>query len=240
MSVSEKARNQDRDDEVGSAGSIASVVKKLNKIGKERGFITYDELNKALPAEEFSSEQIEDAMANLSDGGVQIVESEDDFDEDATASDKKDSADDDDESDYESGGNIASDDTGRTDDPVRMYLREMGTVELLSREGEIAIAKRIEAGKEMMISGICESPLAIESLIAWYESLQNEEILLREIVDLEAMYSSDDPEADPEALDSDGNDDEDDHEESEGGEDEDGEENEDGEDGDDDGDQGKK
>ncbi|MEC7576541.1 MAG: RNA polymerase sigma factor region1.1 domain-containing protein, partial [Pseudomonadota bacterium] len=126
MSVSEKARNQDRDDEVGSAGSIASVVKKLNKIGKERGFITYDELNKALPAEEFSSEQIEDAMANLSDGGVQIVESEDDFDEDATASDKKDSADDDDESDYESGGNIASDDTGRTDDPVRMYLREMG------------------------------------------------------------------------------------------------------------------
>ncbi|MEC7701582.1 MAG: RNA polymerase sigma factor RpoD, partial [Pseudomonadota bacterium] len=236
MSVSEKARNQDRDDEVGSAGSIASVVKKLNKIGKERGFITYDELNKALPAEEFSSEQIEDAMANLSDGGVQIVESEDDFDEDATASDKKDSADDDDESDYESGGNIASDDTGRTDDPVRMYLREMGTVELLSREGEIAIAKRIEAGKEMMISGICESPLAIESLIAWYESLQNEEILLREIVDLEAMYSSDDPEADPEALDSDGNDDEDDHEESEGGEDEDGEENEDGEDGDDDGD----
>ncbi|MCS5597707.1 MAG: RNA polymerase sigma factor RpoD [Alphaproteobacteria bacterium] len=236
MSVSEKARNQDRDDEVGSAGSIASVVKKLNKIGKERGFITYDELNKALPAEEFSSEQIEDAMANLSDGGVQIVESEDDFDEDATASDKKDSADDDDESDYESGGNIASDDTGRTDDPVRMYLREMGTVELLSREGEIAIAKRIEAGKEMMISGICESPLAIESLIAWYESLQNEEILLREIVDLEAMYSSDDPEADPEALDSDGNDDEDDHEESEDGEDEDGEENEDGEDGDDDGD----
>lgn len=236
MSVSEKARNQDRDDEVGSAGSIASVVKKLNKIGKERGFITYDELNKALPAEEFSSEQIEDAMANLSDGGVQIVESEDDFDEDATASDKKDSADDDDESDYESGGNIASDDTGRTDDPVRMYLREMGTVELLSREGEIAIAKRIEAGKEMMISGICESPLAIESLIAWYESLQNEEILLREIVDLEAMYSSDDPEADPEALDSDGNDDEDDHEESEDGEGEDGEENEDGEDGDDDGD----
>ncbi|MAH05895.1 MAG: RNA polymerase sigma factor RpoD [Alphaproteobacteria bacterium] len=236
MSVSEKARNQDRDDEVGSAGSIASVVKKLNKIGKERGFITYDELNKALPAEEFSSEQIEDAMANLSDGGVQIVESEDDFDEDATASDKKGSGDDDDESDYESGGNIASDDTGRTDDPVRMYLREMGTVELLSREGEIAIAKRIEAGKEMMISGICESPLAIESLIAWYESLQNEEILLREIVDLEAMYSSDDPEADPEALDSDGNDDEDDHEESEDGEDEDGEENEDGEDGDDDGD----
>ena len=198
MSVSEKARNQDHDDEVGSAGSIASVVKKLTKIGKERGFITYDELNKALPAEDFSSEQIEDAMANLSDGGIQIVESEDDFDEDSEAKDREY----DDESDYEAGGNIASDDTGRTDDPVRMYLREMGTVELLSREGEIAIAKRIEAGKEMMISGICESPLAIESLIAWYEALQNEEILLREIVDLEAMYSSDDPESDPDALDS--------------------------------------
>ncbi len=228
MSVSEKARNQDHDDEVGSAGSIASVVKKLTKIGKERGFITYDELNKALPAEDFSSEQIEDAMANLSDGGIQIVESEDDFDEDSEAKDREY----DDESDYEAGGNIASDDTGRTDDPVRMYLREMGTVELLSREGEIAIAKRIEAGKEMMISGICESPLAIESLIAWYEALQNEEILLREIVDLEAMYSSDDPESDPDALDSEREDGED-VEESE--EEEDGEgESEGSEEGDDD------
>lgn len=192
MSVSEKARQQDDGDDIGKAGSIASVVKKLSKTGKERGFITYDELNGALPAEEFTSEQIEDAMANLSENGVQIVESEDDFEEDAPAA-KKSSDDDDEESDYESGGNIASDDTGRTDDPVRMYLREMGTVELLSREGEIAIAKRIEAGKEMMISGICESPLAIESLIAWYQSLQNEEILLREIVDLDAMYNTEEP-----------------------------------------------
>src|SRR5690606_37631294 len=115
-----------------------------------RGYITYDELNKVLPAEEFSSEQIEDAMSTLSEVGIQIVESDEVEEEEK-------------EGEYESGGNISSDDTGRTDDPVRMYLREMGTVELLSREGEIAIAKRIEAGRELMISGICESPLAIES-----------------------------------------------------------------------------
>ena len=104
-------------------------------------------------------------------------------------------SDEEEEEKYESGGNIASDDTGRTDDPVRMYLREMGTVELLSREGEIAIAKRIEAGREMMIGGICESPLAIESLIAWYDSLQKGDILLREVIDLDATYN-DGPEID--------------------------------------------
>tara|TARA_R110002124_G_scaffold64985_2_gene178003 strand:- start:826068 stop:828089 length:2022 start_codon:yes stop_codon:yes gene_type:complete len=195
MSVSEKARDQDDGDVSVKAGSISAVVKKLSKTGKARGFVTYDELNAALPGEEFTSEQIEDAMASLSEAGVQMVESEDDFEEEAAPAAKSE-----DDPEYESGGNIASDDTGRTDDPVRMYLREMGTVELLSREGEIAIAKRIEAGKEMMISGICESPLAIESLIAWYESLQNEDILLREIIDLEAMYSPENPEADPDAV----------------------------------------
>ena len=195
MSVSEKARDQDDGDVTAKAGSITAVVKKLSKLGKTRGFVTYDELNAALPGEEFSSEQIEDAMANLSEAGVQMVESEDDFEEEAAPAAKSE-----DDPEYASGGNIASDDTGRTDDPVRMYLREMGTVELLSREGEIAIAKRIEAGKEMMISGICESPLAIESLIAWYESLQNEDILLREIIDLETMYSPENPEADPDAV----------------------------------------
>ena len=155
-------------------GTLAQIVKKLVKQGKSKGYITYDQLNKALPAEEFSSEQIEDAMSTLSDVGIQMSEG----DEEEEEAEK-----------YESGGNIASDDTGRTDDPVRMYLREMGTVELLSREGEISIAKRIEAGREMMIGGICESPLAIESLIAWYESLQKGEILLREIIGLEATYS---------------------------------------------------
>lgn len=161
-------------------GTLAQIVKKLVKQGKEKGYITYDQLNKALPAEEFSSEQIEDAMSTLSDVGIQMSEGDDSEEE---------------EEKYESGGNIASDDTGRTDDPVRMYLREMGTVELLSREGEIAIAKRIEAGREMMIGGICESPLAIESLIAWYDSLQKGDILLREVIDLDATYS-DGPEED--------------------------------------------
>jgi RNA polymerase primary sigma factor len=157
-------------------GTIAQIVKKLVKLGKDKGYVTYDQLNKALPAEEFASEQIEDAMSTLSDVGIQLTEGDSEEEEEE-------------EEKYESGGNIASDDTGRTDDPVRMYLREMGTVELLSREGEIAIAKRIEAGREMMIGGICESPLAIESLIAWYEALQKGDILLREVIDLDATYS---------------------------------------------------
>ncbi|MCK6418384.1 MAG: RNA polymerase sigma factor RpoD [Alphaproteobacteria bacterium] len=162
-------------------GSLETIVKKLVKKGKDKGFLTYDEINRALPAEEFSSEQIEDAMATFSDIGVQLVESEDDAAEASEESTAK--------GDYEAGGNIADDDTGRTDDPVRMYLREMGAVELLSREGEIAIAKRIEAGREMMIGGICESPLAIESMIAWNQALKNGDILLREVIDLDATYS---------------------------------------------------
>jgi RNA polymerase primary sigma factor len=168
-------------------GSLEQITKKLIKKGKEQGFITYDEMNKAFPAQDFSSEQIEDAMAMITDVGIQLVESEDDFEEaeEASAEDREEKG------DYESGGNINSDDTGRTDDPVRMYLREMGSVELLSREGEIAIAKRIEAGREMMIGGICESPLAIESLIAWYNALQKGDILLREVIDLDATYSGD-------------------------------------------------
>lgn len=165
----------------GVKGSLAQIVKKLISKSKERGYITYDELNKALPAEEFSSEQIEDAMSTLSDVGIQMVETDDSDVEEAKEE----------KGEYESGGNVSSDDTGRTDDPVRMYLREMGSVELLSREGEIAIAKRIEAGKELMISGICESPLAIESMIAWYESLQKGDILLREVIDLDAMLGGD-------------------------------------------------
>ncbi len=161
-------------------GTLAQIVKKLISKGKERGYITYDELNAALPAESFTSEQIEDAMSTLSDVGIQMS---DGGEEDAEEEEKE-------GGDYESGGNISADDTGRTDDPVRMYLREMGSVELLSREGEIAIAKRIEAGRELMIGGICESPLAIESLLAWYEALQKGDILLREVIDLDATYGS--------------------------------------------------
>ncbi|MBI1301050.1 MAG: RNA polymerase sigma factor RpoD [Alphaproteobacteria bacterium] len=182
--VSDKQNEENQTD---SKGSMAAVVKKLIKEGKVKGFVTYDAFNKALPAKEFSSEQIEDAMSELSDVGIQIVESDDDFISDANEVEDSDD-DDDDDGDYESGGNIADDDTGRTDDPVRMYLREMGAVELLSREGEIAIAKRIEAGRSMMIGGMCESPLAIESLIAWYKALQNGDVLLREIIDLDTTY----------------------------------------------------
>jgi RNA polymerase primary sigma factor len=149
-------------------------MKKLLASGKKRGFITYDELNEALPTEQFESEQIEDAMSAISEMNIQIVEKEDDYEEEAE--------------EYNASGNIKDDDTGRTDDPVRMYLREMGTVELLSREGEIAIAKRIEAGRELMIGGMCESPLAIESIIAWNKALIDEEILLRDIIDLDATY----------------------------------------------------
>ncbi len=172
-------------------GSLESIVKKLVAKGKERGFLTYDEINKSLPAQEFSSDQIEDSMASITDAGIQLVDSEDDVE--AEASEEKEEK----ESEYESGGNIDDDDTGRTDDPVRMYLREMGSVELLSREGEIAIAKRIEAGREMMIGGICESPLAIESIIAWNDALQKGEIMLREVIDLDATYGGDSDAAPP-------------------------------------------
>jgi len=215
LAVSDKEKDERGERSDGGAaapkGTLAQIVKKLVTKGKERGYITYDELNGALPAEEFSSEQIEDAMSTLSDVGIQMVESDEDYDEDEDSSE---------DGSYESGGNIASDDTGRTDDPVRMYLREMGTVELLSREGEIAIAKRIEAGREMMIGGICESPLAIESLIAWYEALQTGDILLREVIDLDATYSDGPEEAAAPAADADDLDE--DSEESEDGEDVDG------------------
>ncbi|HNS45252.1 MAG TPA: RNA polymerase sigma factor RpoD [Alphaproteobacteria bacterium] len=170
----------------GQKGNLEKIVKKLVSKGKEQGYITYDDINNMLPAEEFSSDQIEDAMTAISDSGVQLVDSADDIGEEPEAKQENE-----DGEEYESGGNISDDDTGRTDDPVRMYLREMGTVELLSREGEIAIAKRIEAGRETMIGGICESPLAIESIIAWYDALQKGDILLREVIDLEATYGGD-------------------------------------------------
>ena len=171
------ATKDDDDEESGSgerlSASIEQIVKKLGAQGKARGFITYDELNKVLPEDKFSSEQIDDVMANLSNMGISVEEGDDSDDVD-----EKDAS-----------GNLSSDETGRTDDPVRMYLREMGTVELLSREGEIAIAKRIEAGREEMIGGMCEAPLAIESIIAWHEALVKGDILLREVIDLDATYS---------------------------------------------------
>jgi len=180
--------NEEEDDGA-LKGAVAKNIKKLIEKGKERGYVTYDELNRLLPTGEFSSEQIDETMATLQDMGINLVEAEPDEEEEVLVA-----SEDEDESAEEESGNLSKADMGRTDDPVRMYLREMGTVELLSREGEIAIAKRIEAGREMMIGGICESPLTIQAIMKWYKALEKEEMLLRDIVDLEAMYSDVDPE----------------------------------------------
>ncbi|MFN3749697.1 MAG: RNA polymerase sigma factor region1.1 domain-containing protein, partial [Sphingorhabdus sp.] len=175
-------------------------VKKLLAKAKRRGYLTYDELNEALPQDQMSSEQIEDIMSAINDMGVQIVES-DEAGEDGEERD---------DDDGETVDHISENDprsltstvkktgTGdRTDDPVRMYLREMGAVELLSREGEIAIAKRIEAGRDTMILGLCESPITFHAIIEWSNALNNGEMQLREILDLDAMLSK---EPAPESL----------------------------------------
>jgi len=158
------------------------AVKKLIARGNERGYVTYDEVNAALPQGQVSSEQIEDTMAMLSERGINVVESEEAEDPDAAPAAKAEAED---EAEG-STGNVDEAEMGRTDDPVRMYLREMGSVELLSREGEIAIAKRIEAGRDMMIGGLCESPLTFRAIIAWHDALQAGKMLLRDIIDLEA------------------------------------------------------
>jgi RNA polymerase primary sigma factor len=160
----------------------SAAVKRLVARGKERGYITFDELNVVLAPDQTSSEQIEDVMANLSEMGIQVVESEEGEDAEAAAP-KPEKAE---EETEEAAGNVDEETLGRTDDPVRMYLREMGTVELLSREGEIAIAKRIEAGRDMMIGGLCESPLTFRAIIAWHDALKGARMLLRDIIDLEA------------------------------------------------------
>src|SRR5215470_11100180 len=161
--------------------TVAAAIKRMLARGKERGYVTYDELNAALPPEQVSSELIEDTMTTLSELGVNVIENEES--EEPAASESEDG-------DGEVRGNLDDDDIGRTDDPVRMYLREMGSVELLSREGEIAIAKRIEAGREMMIGGICESPLTIRALMLWRDALNEGKMLLRDIIDLDATYAN--------------------------------------------------
>jgi RNA polymerase primary sigma factor len=170
-----------------------AAVKKLIKTAKKRGYVTYEELNSVLPSEEVPTDQIEDIMAMFSDMGINVV------DEDEVEEAEPDSAEDDSTEVAERTGTaVASksntrEGSDRTDDPVRMYLREMGSVELLSREGEIAIAKRIEAGRETMIAGLCESPLTFQAIIIWRDQLGQGEILLRDIIDLEATYAG--PEA---------------------------------------------
>jgi RNA polymerase primary sigma factor len=169
-----------------------AAVKKLIKTAKKRGYVTYEELNAVLPSEEVTSEQIEDIMAMFSDMGINVV------DEDEVEEPEADTAEEEsNELAERTGTAVASksntrEGSDRTDDPVRMYLREMGSVELLSREGEIAIAKRIEAGRETMIEGLCESPLTFQAIIIWRDQLANAEILLRDIIDLEATYAGPD------------------------------------------------
>ncbi|KRQ06054.1 MULTISPECIES: RNA polymerase sigma factor RpoD [Bradyrhizobium] len=171
-----------------------AAVKKMIKQAKKRGFVTFDQLNEVLPSDQTSPEQIEDIMSMLSDMGINVTEAED-----SEGEEEKDEADD--ETDNElvevtqkAVTEVKKSEPGeRTDDPVRMYLREMGTVELLSREGEIAIAKRIEAGREAMIAGLCESPLTFQAIIIWRDELNEGKIFLRDIIDLEATYAG--PEA---------------------------------------------
>ncbi len=160
------------------------AVKRLIAKGKERGYITFDELNAILPPDQNSSEQIEDVMANFSEMGIQVVESEENEDGELPVA-KVEKAEEAEEAEEQT-GNVDEASLGRTDDPVRMYLREMGSVELLSREGEIAIAKRIEAGRDMMINGLCESPLTFKAIITWHDQLKAARMLLRDIIDLEA------------------------------------------------------
>ena len=195
--ATKKAKAKEQEAETGDSPLIDMNnrdVKRMIKAAKETGFVTYDALNAVLPPEEFSSEQIEDIMAMLSEMGITVVE--------------QDENDDSEDGDYNKPANddaAASTNTAvaktakaagtgeRTDDPVRMYLREMGSVELLSREGEIAIAKRIEAGRETMIAGLCESPLTFQAIIIWRDELNEGKVLLRDIIDLDATFAG--PEA---------------------------------------------
>src|SRR5471030_871265 len=165
--------------------AIAATIKKMVARGKERGYVTYDELNGALPPDQVSSEQIEDTMTMLSELGINVIESEEG--EEPAAAEAEEGEED---GESRAAGNLDDADIGRTDDTVRMYLREMGSVELLSREGEIAIAKRIEAGRDMMIGGICENPLTIRAIVGWRDSLLEGRMLLRDIIDLDATYGS--------------------------------------------------
>jgi RNA polymerase primary sigma factor len=175
-----------------------AAVKKMIKQAKKRGFVTFDQLNEVLPSDTTSPEQIEDIMSMLSDMGINVTEAED-----VEGEEDKDEADDDTDTELvevtqKAVTEVKKSEPGeRTDDPVRMYLREMGTVELLSREGEIAIAKRIEAGREAMIAGLCESPLTFQAIIIWRDELNEGKIFLRDIIDLEATYAGPDARANP-------------------------------------------
>jgi len=176
----------DQDAEI-SLDMSQAAVKKMIAEARERGYITYDQLNQVLPPDQVSSEQIEDVMSMLSEMGINIIEDEEAEEEEAKSTAVVDT------SSANRGVAIASGNNeklDRTDDPVRMYLREMGSVELLSREGEIAIAKRIEAGRNTMIAGLCESPLTFQAITIWRDELLSEDILLRDVIDLETTFGN--------------------------------------------------
>ena len=152
-----------------------SAIKLIIKKGKENGFVTLDDLNSALPPGEYSSEQIEDIHSAINDMGLNIVDQQEETSLE--------------EADEKTSGNLSDEEGTRSDDPVRMYLKEMGSVELLSREGEISIAKRIEAGRELMVGGIYESPLAMRAFLKWRDEVDDGTMLLRDIIDLETTYA---------------------------------------------------
>ncbi|MEQ1708674.1 MAG: RNA polymerase sigma factor RpoD [Terricaulis sp.] len=189
MSKTETTTTEEKDAPDGPILDLSdAAVKKMIKAAKARGFVTHEELNKVLPSEEFNSEQIEDVMSQLNEMGINVVDNEEEGEaaEDDTTARAVVTRD-------ETAKPVVTntrEDADRTDDPVRMYLREMGTVELLSREGEIAIAKRIEAGRDAMIRGLCESPLTFEAIMVWRDELREQKILLRDIIDLEATYGA--------------------------------------------------
>src|SRR6476620_10366833 len=170
-----------------------AAVKKMIKQAKKRGFVTFDQLNEVLPSDQTSPEQIEDIMSMLSEMGINVTEADD-----ADGEEEEKEADDDTDNELVEVTQKAvtevkkSEPSERTDDPVRMYLHEMGSVELLSREGEIAIARRIEAGREAMIAGLCESPLTFQAIIIWRDELNEGKVFLRDIIDLEATYAGPD------------------------------------------------
>src|SRR5712692_3076797 len=186
-----------------------AAVKKLIRTAKKRGYVTHDQINSVLSSEEVNSEQIEDVLAMFSEMDVNVVENEE-------AEQEEDQREDPDEEPESAGGELVEvqqkvpakaetkEPTERTDDPVRVYLREMGSVELLSREGEIAIAKRIEAGREAMIAGLCESPLTFQAIIIWRDELNEGKVFLRDIIDLEATYAGPDAKAIPAPVGPDG------------------------------------
>src|SRR5207244_5550578 len=183
-----------------------AAVKKMIKQAKKRGFVTFDQLNEVLPSDTTSPEQIEDIMSMLSDMGINVTEADDADSEEEKREEPEDETDNElVEVTQKAVTEVKKSEPGeRTDDPVRMYLREMGTVELLSREGEIAIAKRIEAGREAMIAGLCESPLTFQAIIIWRNELNEGKVFLRDIIDLEATYAGPDAKAMPAPVGRDG------------------------------------